>query len=211
MKARITGIYLVTEEYGGRSHEEFADIALRAGVRTVQYREKKKTTREMIEEARRIKMIAEKHSALFIVNDRVDVAVISGAHGVHVGKDDATVSEIRRHFPRDLIVGVSVRSVEEAIEAEKEGADYVAVSPVFDTATKEDAEPGVGLSVLEEIAKAVSLPVVAIGGINAGNLALVVSSGASACAVVSAITRADDPYKSALELVQIFENARREV
>lgn len=211
MKERIKGIYLVTEEYAGRTHAEIAEIALKAGVSIVQYREKHKTTRKMIEEARRIKAIAERYSALFIVNDRVDVAVISEAHGVHVGRDDATVSEIRRYFPENLIVGVSVRSVEEAISAQEQGADYVAVSPVFDTATKEDAEPGVGLSVLEQIVRSVTIPVVAIGGINMGNLAEVVRAGAKSCAVVSAITRAEDPYESARELVNIFEKAGREV
>lgn len=205
----MKGIYLVTEEYGGRSHFDVALMALKSGVRIVQYREKFKSTRKMVEEARALKELTKKYGALFIVNDRVDVAVMAEADGVHVGEEDASVLDIRKYFSQNLIVGVSVSSVEEAVQAEQMGASYVAVSPVFDTATKPDAKRGLGLHVLRKVVESVRIQVVAIGGINLSNLNEVVDSGASAVAVVSAITRAENPEKAAKELVCAFEERWR--
>lgn len=205
---KIEGIYLVTEKFGAFNHLIVCRLALKGGVRIIQYREKQESTRVMVEEAREIRKLTRDYNALFIVNDRVDVALFSEADGVHVGQKDASVSDIRKFFGSRFIVGVSVRTVEEALLAEKEGADYVAVSPVFDTTTKEDAEKGVGLESLKVIAESVRIPVVAIGGINKDNLASVIKSGANAVAVVSAITRSNDPEKAARELVETFNNLK---
>jgi thiamine-phosphate pyrophosphorylase len=207
---RIEGIYLVTEEYAGRSHLEIATLALKAGVSIVQYREKQASGKKMLEDARAIRKITKNFGALFFVNDRLDIALLSGADGVHVGQMDIPPSAIKSFFKERLLVGVSVANVDEALEAEKSGADYVAVSPVFDTATKEDAQAGVGVRVLKEIVHAVKIPVVAIGGIKKENLEQIIKAGASSAAVVSAITRAADPYQAALELVKLYRNLSKE-
>lgn len=204
-KVKIEGIYFVSEEYGGKTHAVLCELALKAGVRVVQYREKNKPSRVQLEEAKEICRLAKKYGATFIVNDRVDIAILSGADGVHVGSEDVSVEDIRKAFGEKLIVGVSVKTTEEALNARKAGADYVAVSPVFETATKSDAGRGLGISVLKEIASRVDLPVVAIGGINKDNIIEVLEAGASSAAVVSAISRAFDPYEAARELVEIYE------
>lgn len=209
MNRKIKGIYLVTEEYGGRSHSEVAELALKAGVRIIQYRKKSGTLREMLEEARLIRQLTRNYGGLFIVNDRVDVALFSQADGVHLGQKDMPPEFPKKYFGDRFIVGVSVSSVEEALRAEAAGADYVAVSPVFDTSTKLDAGKGLGLDVLRETVRAVKIPVVAIGGINKENLGQVVAAGASAAAVVSAITRAEEPYLAACELVELYNQLRK--
>jgi len=210
MNITIKGIYLVTEEYGGKSHLEMAEAALKAGVRIIQYREKRGTSRKMLEEARAIRQLTRNYGALFIVNDRVDIALFSQADGVHLGQEDIPPEIPKKYFGDRLIVGVSVTGVEEALKAEAAGADYVAVSPVFDTFTKEDAGRALGLNVLKEIVQTVRVPVVAIGGINKENLKMVVDAGASAAAVVSAITRSENPYLAACELVQLYNQLRKE-
>jgi thiamine-phosphate pyrophosphorylase len=205
----IRGIYLVTEEYGGRSHYDFAVSALKAGVRIIQYREKRKSSREMLDESLCIKKAVEDSGGIFIVNDRLDIALAAEAHGLHIGKDDLPLKKVREIAGERLLVGVSVSSVDEALRAEEDGADYVAVSPVFDTTTKEDAGYGLGLEMVRRIKAAVRIPVVAIGGINRENITDVVKAGCDACAVVSAITRARDPYKAAEELVELFLAAEK--
>lgn len=203
----IKGIYLVTEEYAGKSHYDFAFEALKAGVKIIQYREKNKSSRKMLEEALKIKKAVEDYGGIFIVNDRLDIALAAEACGLHIGKEDLPLKKVRKIVGKKLLVGVSVSSLEEALQAEKDGADYVAVSPVFDTTTKKDAGRALGLEMLRRIKQAVKIPVVAIGGINRENIAEVIKAGSDACAVVSAITRAEDPYKAAKELVELFSVA----
>lgn len=198
---RIKGIYLVTEG----DHVRVAEAALKGGVKIVQLRDKQMSGRQLVETARQLKQLCKKHGALLLVNDRVDVALAAGADGVHVGQDDIPAALIRDFVPDDFIIGVSVQTVAQAKEAEAAGANYVAVSPVFTTPTKPDAGKGLGLERLKEIKQAVTIPVVAIGGINGSNLEEVLRAGADACAVVSAITRADLPEKAAEELVTIYE------
>lgn len=201
----LKGIYLVTEDYA-KGRLEYARDALQAGVRIIQLREKKASGKEFLRLAKEMKTLCETYNAVCIVNDRLDIALLSGADGVHVGQDDLPVEEIRKILDERIIVGVSVKNVEEAIEAERKGASYVAVSPVFDTLTKEDAGKGVGLDVLRQIKRQVRIPVVAIGGINRENMVEVLEAGADCVAVVSAITRAEDPTNAASELVRIFND-----
>ena len=128
-----------------------------------------------------------KTGTLFIVNDRLDVALACGADGVHLGQDDIRVGVARQIAPPGFIIGVSVGTVDEAIRAEQEGADYIAVSPVFSTASKNDAGPGRGLIVLREIRRSVSVPVIAIGGITMDNVREVITAGADGVAVISVV------------------------
>jgi thiamine-phosphate pyrophosphorylase len=124
---------------------------------------------------------------LFIVNDRIDVALACGADGVHLGQDDIRVGVARQISPPGFIIGVSVGTVDEAVRAEQEGADYIAISPIFSTDSKKDAGQGRGLDVLREIRRSVSVPVIAIGGINLDNVHEVIATGADGVAVISVV------------------------
>ena len=135
-----------------------------------------------------------------IVNDRIDVALAAGADGVHVGQQDLSVADARRLGPPGWIVGVSAESVADAARAERDGADYVGASPVFATPTKADHAPPLGLAGLRALRAATKLPLVAIGGLHAGNARETIRAGADGLAVVSAIVAADDPRAAAAEL-----------
>ena len=149
--------------------------------------------------------------ALFFVNDRLDIALAAGADGVHVGQSDLPAAVVRSLVPKDFLVGVSVGSVAEALAAEADGADYVAVSPVFSTASKHDAGDGHGLDTARAICDAVSVPVVGIGGLNKDNIPEVISAGIDGIAVISAVVSQEDISASAAELSAIIAEAKRSV
>lgn len=173
--------------------------AVRAGIPAIQYREKEKTIREMFEECIRLKEICA-GKALFFVNDRADIALAVNADGFHIGQEDLPLVEARKLLPK-AIIGVTVHNIGEAIEAEKNGADYVSVSPVFDTPTKSDAGSAVGIEMVKKVKEAVSIPVMGIGGINPENARSVISAGADAVAVVSCIVASDDVFESSKKLL----------
>ncbi|MBC9784602.1 thiamine phosphate synthase [Heliobacterium chlorum] len=200
--------YLVTDRRicGDRSLFSVVEKALRGGVNVVQYREKEASTRQMIAEAGKIHELCRKYGALFIVNDRIDVALAVKAPGVHLGQEDMSLPMARRILGSDVIIGISASSVEEAQTAEKDGADYVGASAVFATPTKEEA-PALGLAGLAQISYALSIPVVAIGGIHRGNAADVMAAGSSGVAVVSAVMAAEDPEEAARLLAKAIGSA----
>ena len=202
---KYLSLYFITDSNFGYKHEELAEMALGAGVRTIQFREKKMSTKKMFEVAKRIRKLTEEYSALFIVNDRLDIALATNADGLHLGQDDLPAPVAREIA--DLILGVSVSNVEEALEAEKH-ADYLGAGPVFSTSTKEDAGDAIGISGLKEILKAVKIPVVAIGGINHSNARPVLETGCAGIAVISAIAGSKDPRRSAEELLKIIRSFR---
>ncbi len=195
-------LYLVTDRSlsKGRATAEVVREAVAGGVTCVQLREKACGTREFLAEARAVKAVLQGTGVPLIINDRVDVALAVGAAGVHLGQQDMPMADARRLGPPGWIIGVSAESVEDAVRAEGEGADYVGVSPVFATPTKTDHAPPLGLDGLRRIRAAVKLPLVAIGGIHVGNAWEVVRAGADGLAVVSAIVAADDPRAAAAEL-----------
>ncbi len=195
-------LYFITDSGFGFTHEELAEMALKAGIRTIQFREKKMSTRRMYETAKRIRKLTEEYDALFIVNDRLDIALASHADGVHVGQDDLPAKAVRE-VAGDIIMGVSARNVEEAVEAERNGADYIGAGPVFTTSTKEDAGEDIQAKGLSKILRAVRIPVIAIGGINHSNAASVLETGCAGIAVISAIASSDNPEKKARELLEI--------
>ncbi len=192
-------VYFVTDSRFGK-HEELAKKALEGGVRAIQFREKRMSAREMYKVAKRLREITYDYDALLIINDRVDLAMSVEADGVHVGQSDLPYYAIREFF--DGYIGVSAHTVYEAKEAEIY-ADYLGVGPVFKTTTKEDAREPIGLEGLKEIVKAVKIPVVAIGGINAKNAVDVLKTGVAGIAVVSAIAASDNVTSAAKELVEI--------
>ncbi len=200
-------LYVVTDDKlsNGLSHIEVAKRAYEGGADVVQLRAKGSDRQQMLLMAKEISAISKSYGRMFIVNDDPDVAIDSGADGVHVGQDDASVRSIRERMPdRDFIIGVSVGNPEEAMEAELEDASYVALSPIFDTTSKDDAGHGHGLETLKEIRKAVSIPVIAIGGINKDNAPDIIRAGADGVAVISAVVSQPDIAAAARELRKII-------
>ena len=205
-------LYLVTDRRLslGRSTVEVGAAAVSGGVTCVQLREKHCSTREFLDEARRVRELLVGTGVPLIINDRLDVALAVGADGVHLGQNDMHLSDARRLVGERLVIGISAESVADAIRAEAEGADYIGVSPVFTTPTKMDTAPPLGLEGLREIRRAVSLPLVAIGSIRHDNAAEVLRAGADGLAVVSAIVSAPCPRTAAAALRQQIAFTREE-
>jgi len=196
-------LYLVTDPglTAGRPLLQVVAAALEGGVTAVQLRDKKASPRELLAVGAEVRRLARRHQATFIVNDRADLALALEADGVHVGAEDLPPLEARRLVPRPRLMGVSAASVEEAVSAQRAGADYVGAGPVFATATKPGAGKPIGFEGVAAIASAVRIPVVGIGGIDSGNAASVIGAGASGVAVISAIVGARDPGSAAREIL----------
>ena len=178
---------------GTRPYTAIVAAALAGGIDVVQFRDKQSCGRSLFEEASAVQALCRQHAIPFIVNDRLDIALATGADGLHVGQDDIPAAEARRLLGPDRILGVSVGSPEEARLAEAAGADYLGVGPVFEArSTKPDAATPIALSGLAAIKRETSLPIIAIGGINADNAVAVLRAGATGVAVVSAILSAPD-------------------
>lgn len=204
-------LYAVTDRklLGNLSEVEAARLCYEGGADVVQLRAKNVDGGELLSVAKEMQKIAEEQCKYFIVDDRVDVAVLAGADGVHIGQSDILVTEARRLCGDHMIIGVSVSNVEEAVKAVEGGADYLGVGPIFSTKTKSDAGDALGLDAVYEIRKAVDIPIVGIGGINRGNLLDVIHAGADGVAVVSAIMAQKDIRAAAHELKVMILNDRR--
>ena len=197
-------LYLVTDRYlaSGRTTLDIVRAAVQGGVTCVQLREKTCSAREFIAEALAIKDFLNARGIALIINDRVDIAQAVGADGVHLGQSDMPLDIARSLVGNSMLIGISVESLEEAIQAEAGGADYLGVSPIYPTPTKTDTAPPLGLQGLQAIRRAVDLPLVGIGGLNQQNAASVIQHGADGIAVVSAIVAAADPGQAARQLRQ---------
>lgn len=224
-------LYVITDESikDIKKLIKVVEAAILGGATMVQYRNKNAPAKVLIEQARQFLAVARKYNIPLIINDRIDVALAVGAEGVHLGQDDMPVSlakkmlnqmslrEAKRrsnlhrdcrasfHFARNdnngFIIGISVKTVAQAKQAEKDGADYLGVGDIFGTQSKHDAGKPIGITMLERIAKSVSIPIIGIGGINADNALSVIQAGAKGIAVISAISKAKDPKKAARELL----------
>ena len=208
---KVRGLYVIVdpEATRGRDVVEVAEAALRGGASVIQLRDKTRDKGEVLEIARSIKGLCDKYDGLFIVNDDADIAFLSEAHGLHVGQTDLPVGEARRVLAPEQIIGRSNNGTDEALESEAQGADYVAVGAVYSTTTMgKSGRTAVGPEMIRRVKDAVSAPVVAIGGINAGNIADVARAGADCICVVSAVTFADDVEGAARELVGLMEGVQ---
>ncbi|MEO6030940.1 MAG: thiamine phosphate synthase [Burkholderiaceae bacterium] len=194
-------LHLVTDSAlcGARDLLSVVEAAVRGGASCVQLREKTLETRAFVERARALKVVLAPLGVPLIVNDRLDVALAACADGVHVGQADMPPSVVRCLMPAALI-GLSVETLEQLRAAEREPVDYLGVSPVFATATKPDAAPALGLDGLRAMRALTRRPLVAIGGIDADNVAGVMAAGADGVAVVSALCAAPDPFDAARRL-----------
>lgn len=200
--------YLVTDS-GLSKKGTLSDVkeSVEAGCKIIQYREKNKSTKEMIDEAAEIKRICS-DKAIFLINDRIDVALAVDADGVHIGQDDMPIETARKILGADKIIGLTVHNVDEAIEAEERGADYVGLGSIFDTSTKKDAGKGIGPARIREVKNTVKVPVVAIGGINKENRRSVVENGADSLVAISAVVCSDDVKKETREFIDIIREIK---
>ncbi len=204
---RAMRLYAVTDRAWLREGETLAGVCARAldgGATFLQLREKDLAPGRIEAEARELQALCAARGVPFVVNDSVEIALASGADGVHVGQSDIHGRDIRAIIGPDRILGISAGTVEQAIAAEKAGADYIGVGAVFPTGTKKDAKP-MPMDLLRAICAAVTIPVVAIGGINKGNILTLAGSGVDGAAVVSAIFAAEDPGAAAAELAALAE------
>lgn len=200
------------DQSGGHDPADLARRIAAGGATLVQLRDKSGAIRRMIEHACVLAQALAGSGVPLIVNDRVDVALSAGAAGVHVGQDDMPVAEARRLLGPDAIIGLSVKTVEQAREAPLDALDYVAIGGVFATGSKDNPDPPVGLDGLRRLAgtvraRAPGFPVCAIAGIDAGNAAEVVAAGADGVAVISALARAADPAAAAADLRRRIDGA----
>ena len=203
---RLNGLYVIIDAtwLRGRKPTDVAKQAIKGGSSVIQLRCKECNQGEFLKKARDIQEVCREKGALFIVNDSLEIALAVKADGLHAGQEDMLVVELKKLLPIDMILGYSVRTVEEAKQACEEGVDYLGVGAMFATATKESAEV-VGLERISQIKKVVDLPVVAIGGINKRNIKGVMEAGAEAAAVISAVMGADDIEKATRELANIIK------
>ncbi|MBI4572503.1 MAG: thiamine phosphate synthase [candidate division NC10 bacterium] len=194
MRLRSLHLCVITdpELARGRDHVAITEAALSGGADMIQLRDKTGSLRDLLPQARAIQALCRARPALFIVNDRLDLALAAGADGVHVGQDDLPAEAARRLLGPGRILGVSTHSREQAEAARAAGADYIGFGPMFPTGTKETGYTPRGLEGLREARAAVSLPILAIGGITLENVAAVIGAGATAPAVISAIVAAPD-------------------
>ncbi len=204
------GLYVITgQEFSGkRSYAEVVQACITGGAGLIQLREKHWPTAKLVETGRELRRLTREAGVLFIVNDRVDVAMAVEADGVHIGQQDMPLEIVRKMVGPDMVVGVSAGTPAEARAAERSGASYIGVGPIFPTATKKDARPPRGLQLLGEIRRATSLPIYAIGGIKVHNVASVIKAGADGAAVISAVVGADDITEAARAFVKEIREAR---
>jgi thiamine-phosphate pyrophosphorylase len=176
----------------GRSNLELLDALIAGGARVVQLRDKELSDRDFFTLAKKFRRVTARAGMTFIVNDRLAICQAVEADGVHLGQDDFPVREARRLLGPQTVIGVSTHSLDQAMQAVKDGADYINVGPIFATQTKQHAGPPVGLELFERIRRRVSIPITVMGGITLDNLDQVLAVGANRIAVVSAVTAADD-------------------
>ena len=194
-------LYAVTDRHwlDKRSLKEVVKESLDGGVTFVQLREKTLEDDKFLEEAKELKQLCKEYDVPFVINDNVDIAIAMDADGVHVGQSDMEAGNVREKLGPDKIIGVSAQTVEQAVLAEQRGADYLGVGAVFPTGSKDDAVE-VSHETLKAICEAVSIPVIAIGGISVGNVKELEGSGIVGIAVISAIYAAKDIKKAAEDL-----------
>ena len=209
-RCRKWKLYAITcpEKLSGRDVARAVEEALRGGASVVQLRDKNASDQELLRQAKQILPITRRFGVPLIVNDRLQVAKEAGADGLHLGQDDGPLSEARRLLGDEALIGRSTHSPEQALEAEREGFDYIGVGPVHPTPTK-PGRPGTGLEFVRFAASNLSVPFVAIGGIDETNIAEAVEAGAVTVAVVRALLGQAQPQEAARRLLRSMEMERK--
>jgi thiamine-phosphate pyrophosphorylase len=202
----LDGLCFITDRKVSRlSHKEMVVRALKAGIKWIQFRYKDGSRRETYKESGSLRNITNDFNAIFIINDHPDIALSVHANGVHLGQDDLPLKEARKIMGNGKLIGVSTHNLDQALDAERNGADYIGFGPVFDTVTKDAGDPK-GVHMLREIKNRVHIPVVAIGGINLENVKSVFAAGTDAVAVASAILSGDIGYNARrfLDIIRLY-------
>lgn len=199
-------VYAVTDRawVGKMSLYQQVEAALQNGATCIQLREKKLDDADFLAEAQEMAALCRRYHVPFIINDKVDIAIACHADGVHVGQEDMAASDVRKRVGDQMMIGVSAHTVEEALEAVRNGADYLGLGAVFSTSTKTDAG-AMSFDTLKAICDAVEIPTVAIGGISPANIMQLAGSGVDGVAVVSAIFGAPDPGQATTQLVELSQ------
>ncbi len=210
-KLPATDIYCLTsEEHSkGRDNVDIVKQLIQADIKIIQFREKEKHMGEKYEQCLKIRGLTKEAGVFFIVNDNVDLAMLVGADGIHIGQEDLPIEAVRQLVGNDMVIGLSTHSKNQAEDAVKRGADYIGVGPIFQTHTKKDVCDPVGYTYLDHVvSKKINIPFVAIGGIKAHNVGEVVNHGASCVAMVTEIVGADDIGKKIKEVRQIMATSK---
>jgi thiamine-phosphate pyrophosphorylase len=207
----MPGLYVILDRQFlvGRDEVDIARQIIDGGARVIQLRDKQSKKRDLLLIAQKLKELCSQAGVLFIINDYLDLAIAVDADGLHIGQEDLPLPVVRRELSIDKIVGCSVTTLSEAKKAQNEGVDYIAVGSIFPTTTKKGATV-VGVDILKELKRTVSVPLVAIGGINQNNVDEVVAAGADAIAVISAILGEEDVKVAVQGLVTNMDLAKGE-
>ena len=203
-------LYAVTDRawVGRQSLYEQVECALKGGATCVQVREKKLGDEDFLEEAKQIAALCKRYGVPLFINDNVDVAIACGAEGVHVGQEDMAAAKVREKVGDNMMIGVSVHSVEEAKQAVRDGADCLGVGAMFSTSTKTDVDV-LPKETLKAICDAVDIPVVAIGGITAGDIDALLATGIAGIALSGTLLRADDPAAETRKIIEILKKYKQ--
>lgn len=198
-------LYLILDKpaLAGRSLKNIYSAASYGNIDLIQLRDKQGAKKDVLDLAVKLAKRLERTKTLFIVNDYLDVAVASGADGLHLGQDDLSITEARKILGKDHIIGISCHSLAQALKAQKAGADYIGIGPVYSTATKPEYQP-IGLKILRQLKGKIKIPYFAIGDIKLENLREIMAAGARRIAVCRAILKAADPKMSAKQLSKIL-------
>jgi len=202
----ISGLYVIidTQSLKGRSHVEVASQAISGGATTIQLRDKAQSKKKLLPVAQQLRTLCTERNVLFIINDYLDVALGTDADGLHLGQEDLPIQVARKLLPLGKVLGCSATTVDQAMAAQSEGADYVAVGAIYPTPSKEREEV-VGLERLRQIRQAIPLPLVAIGGITKDNASEVIAAGADSVAVISAVLGAESPEEASRQIADRLE------
>jgi len=206
MKRKIGKLCVITNTavQNKYTHIEIAQMAIKGGADVIQFRDKNMPTGGMIETAKKLKKICSKAGVLFIVNDRVDIALVSDADGVHLGKEDIPVKEARKLLGKSKIIGGTAHNIKEAKKAQENGADYLGFGHIFTTDSKFKETPPVGPNVLKKVVNIINIPVLAIGGIELENISDVIKTGVHGIAVIGSVVKSKNPQKAVNNLRRIM-------
>lgn len=202
------GVYAITDSKSGKNKKflEYCEDLLKGGAKIIQYREKKRDLKLLLEEAKALRELTLKYNATFIVNDYLDIALLSEADGIHIGQDDLPIKDVRKILGENKIIGISTHNPQEAQQAIIDGADYIGVGPIFYTETKEDVCAPVTLEYLDFVNKNIKLPYVAIGGIKENNIDKVLEMGAKSICLVSELVGADNTLETTKRINDIIKH-----
>lgn len=184
---------------------ESVNITLKAGVKIIQYREKDKNYPFILQTAQEIRKLTKQHNAIFIVNDYLDLAIKVKADGIHLGQEDGDIKQVRKQHPQ-IIIGRSTHTLQQAQEAEQQGADYIGVGPIYPTATHQNPDPVVGIELLKKIRETVKLPIVAIGGITKEKISEILETGTTSIAILQGILTKQDVKHEIKEIRHLLMN-----